>query len=149
MSEFIKTQEEARANLTMQIREVIDGAEADSRGLDSAELQKIDRIESDIRKADEALEVARRSADRLAQASEASRLSRKHAAQPMFSVRWLAVKSVDMTSRWKSVPRWFLLLTLFLWTSLTAFTRSLNWLGLTWRPPRFSTATQDQTFAFQ
>ena len=73
MSEFIKTQEEARANLTMQIREVIDGAEADSRGLDSAELQKIDRIESDIRKADEALEVARRSADRLAQASEASR----------------------------------------------------------------------------
>ncbi len=73
MSEFIKTQEEARANLTMQIREVIDGAEADSRGLDSAELEKIDRIESDIRKADEALEVARRSADRLAQASEASR----------------------------------------------------------------------------
>lgn len=73
MSEFIKTQEEARANLTMQIREVIDGAEAESRGLDSAELQKIDRIEADIRKADEALEVAKRSADRLAQASEASR----------------------------------------------------------------------------
>jgi hypothetical protein len=28
MSEFIKTQEEARANLTMQIREVIDSAES-------------------------------------------------------------------------------------------------------------------------
>jgi hypothetical protein len=41
MSEFIKTQEEARANLTMQIREVIDGAEVRlSVDLDSAELAK-------------------------------------------------------------------------------------------------------------
>ena len=52
MSEFIKAQHELRANLTMQIREVIDLAEAESRGLDSEELQKIDRIEADIRKAD-------------------------------------------------------------------------------------------------
>jgi HK97 family phage major capsid protein len=73
MSEFIKTQEEVRANLTMQIREVIDFAEAESRGLSAEEVQKIERIESDIRKADEALEVARRSADRVAQAVEASR----------------------------------------------------------------------------
>ena len=73
MSEFIKTQEEIRANLTMQIREVIDGAEADKRGLDQAELEKIDRIESDIRRADEALEVAKRNADRAAEAAEASR----------------------------------------------------------------------------
>jgi len=40
MSEFIKTQEEARANLTMQIREVIEGAESESRGIDSAEVAK-------------------------------------------------------------------------------------------------------------
>ena len=73
MSEFIKTQEEIRANLTMQIREVIDGAEADKRGLDQAELEKIERIESDIRRADEALEVAKRNADRAAEAAEASR----------------------------------------------------------------------------
>lgn len=73
MSEFIKTQEEIRANLTMQIREVIDGAEADKRGLDQAELEKIDRIEADIRRADEALEVARRNESRAAEAAEASR----------------------------------------------------------------------------
>jgi len=42
MSEFIKTQEEIRANLTMQIREVIEGAESESRGIDSAEVAKID-----------------------------------------------------------------------------------------------------------
>ena len=73
MSEFIKTQEEIRANLTMQIREVIDGAEADKRGLDQAELEKIDRIEADIRRADEALEVATRNAERSAEAAEAAR----------------------------------------------------------------------------
>lgn len=73
MSEFIKTQEEIRANLTMQIREVIDGAEADKRGLDQAELEKIDRIEADIRRADEALEVARRNEERAAEAAVASR----------------------------------------------------------------------------
>lgn len=73
MSEFIKTQEEIRANLTMQIREVIDGAESDKRGLDQAELEKIERIEADIRRADEALEVAKRNAERAAEAAEASR----------------------------------------------------------------------------
>lgn len=73
MSEFIKTQEEIRANLTMQIREVIDGAEADKRGLDQAELEKIERIEADIRRADEALEVAKRNEERKAEAAEASR----------------------------------------------------------------------------
>ena len=71
MSEFIKTQEEIRANLTTQIREVLDGAEEAKRGLDQAELEKIDRIEADIRRADEALEVAKRAdvdADALADA---------------------------------------------------------------------------------
>jgi HK97 family phage major capsid protein len=73
MSEFIKTQEEIRANLTMQIREVLDGAESESRGIDSAEVAKIDRIEADIRKADEALAIAKRQADRMSEAAEASR----------------------------------------------------------------------------
>jgi len=73
MSEFIKTQEEARANLTMQIRETIDAAESEGRGLDSEQVAQIDRIEADIRKADEALAIAKRSADRVAEASEAAR----------------------------------------------------------------------------
>lgn len=73
MSEFIKTQEEVRANLTMQIREVLDAAEQDKRGISQAELEKIERIEADITRADEALEVARRNEERALEASVASR----------------------------------------------------------------------------
>lgn len=73
MSEFIKTQEEVRANLTMQIREVIESAEADKRGLDSSEIEKIDRIESDIRKADDAIAVTKRNEERAVEVAEASR----------------------------------------------------------------------------
>ena len=67
---FIKSQEEKRANLVMQIREVIDSAEAEGRGLDSAELEKINRIEADITSVDDSLNVAKRSEERSAQAAE-------------------------------------------------------------------------------
>jgi len=73
MSEFIKAQHELRANLTMQIRDVIDSAEAEGRGLDAAELEKIDRIELDIRKADQSIEVAARAEERKVEASVAAR----------------------------------------------------------------------------
>ena len=52
MSEFIKAQQELRANLTEQIRDVIESAETECSGLDSAELLKFYRIEADIRKYD-------------------------------------------------------------------------------------------------
>lgn len=67
---FIKSQEEKRVNLTMQIREVIDSAEAEGRGLDSAELEKINRIEADISSVDDSINVAKRSEERSAQAAE-------------------------------------------------------------------------------
>jgi len=67
---FIKSQEEKRANLVMQIREVIDSAEAESRGLDAAELEKINRIEADIAAVEDSLSVAQRSQERSAQAAE-------------------------------------------------------------------------------
>lgn len=73
MSEFIKTQQEVRANLTEQIRETIDFAEAEGRGLDAAELEKIDRIEDDIRRADEAIAVATRNEERKVEASAAAK----------------------------------------------------------------------------
>lgn len=73
MSEFIKAQQEIRANLTEQIRDVIDSAEAEKRGLDAAELEKIDRIEDDIRRADEAIAVATRNEERSVEASVAAR----------------------------------------------------------------------------
>jgi hypothetical protein len=73
MSEFIKTQQEVRANLTEQIRETIDAAETEGRGLDSSELEKIDRIEADIRRADEAIAVASRNEERKVEASAAAK----------------------------------------------------------------------------
>ena len=73
MSEFIKTQQEVRNNLIMQVREVIDFAETEGRGLDAAELEKIERIEADIRKADEAIEVATRNEERKVEASVAAK----------------------------------------------------------------------------
>jgi HK97 family phage major capsid protein len=73
MSEFVKAQQELRANLTEQIRDVIESAEAQSRGLDSAELEKIDRIEVDIRKADEMIAVAQRNEERKVELSAAAK----------------------------------------------------------------------------
>ena len=70
---FIKSQEELRANLVMQIRDVIDSAEAEGRGLDAAELEKINKIEADIRSADEAISVAKRSEERAVEASAAAK----------------------------------------------------------------------------
>jgi HK97 family phage major capsid protein len=73
MSEFIKRQQELKANLTMQIRSVIDDAEAEGRGLDSAELEKIDRIESDIVAAQRSIETAAKNEERAAEVAAASR----------------------------------------------------------------------------
>lgn len=73
MSEFITRQTEVRNNLIMQVREVIDFAETEGRGLDSEELRKIEAIESDIAKADEAIAVAQRSEERKVEASVAAR----------------------------------------------------------------------------
>lgn len=73
MSEFIKTQQELRANLTEQIRDVIEDAEKANRGLDTAELEKIDRIEADIRRADEAIAIATRNEERSVEASVAAK----------------------------------------------------------------------------
>ena len=73
MSEFVKSQQELKANLTEQIRDVIESAEAEKRGLDAAELEKIDRIEADIRKADETIAVAMRNEERRLEASVAAK----------------------------------------------------------------------------
>ena len=73
MSEFMKTQQELRANLTEQIRDVIEDAEKANRGLDTAELEKIDRIEADIRRADEAIAIATRNEERNVEASVAAK----------------------------------------------------------------------------
>jgi HK97 family phage major capsid protein len=72
MSEFIKNQAEVRNNLVAQMREVIDFAEAEKRGLSAEELQKIDRLEADIAQRDASIETAKRVEERAAQASVAA-----------------------------------------------------------------------------
>jgi HK97 family phage major capsid protein len=72
MSDFIKSQMDARNNLIAQAREVLNFAEAEKRGLSAEENQKIARIEADIDSADTAIETARNISEREARASEAA-----------------------------------------------------------------------------
>jgi HK97 family phage major capsid protein len=72
MSDFIKSQMDARNNLIAQAREVLNFAEAEKRGLSAEENQKIARIEADIDSADTAIETARKLSEREARASEAA-----------------------------------------------------------------------------
>jgi HK97 family phage major capsid protein len=70
---FIKAQQELRANLVSQIREVTDFAEAEKRGLLAEEVSKIEKIEADIRSAEEAIGVATRNEERMTAAADAGR----------------------------------------------------------------------------
>lgn len=70
---FVKRQQELKGNLTMQIRSVIDGAEAQGRGLDAAEIDQINRIETDIENAQRSIEVAQQSEARAAEFAEVAR----------------------------------------------------------------------------
>jgi HK97 family phage major capsid protein len=72
MSEFIKTQAEVRANLIAQMREVIDAAEAEKRGLTAEDQAKIERIEADIEARDAAIATAQKVAERESRAAEAA-----------------------------------------------------------------------------
>jgi len=73
MSEFIKAQQEVRANLFEQIKDVITSAENEGRGLDSTELEKIDRIEKDIEAAERSIETAEKAESRAVEASAAAK----------------------------------------------------------------------------
>jgi len=72
MSEFIKNQAEVRSNLVAQMREVLDFAAGEKRGLSAEEIQKIDRIEADIEARDASIATAKRVEERSAEAAEAA-----------------------------------------------------------------------------
>jgi HK97 family phage major capsid protein len=72
MSDFIKSQAEVRSNLIAQMREVIDFAEGEKRGLTAEETQKIERLEADIAQRDASIATAQRVEERSAQATEAA-----------------------------------------------------------------------------
>jgi HK97 family phage major capsid protein len=75
MSDFLKSQVEARNNLIEQARAVIESAEADKRGLTVDDQQTIERIETEISQRDAAIDTARKMADREERAVDAARES--------------------------------------------------------------------------
>jgi HK97 family phage major capsid protein len=72
MSEFIKAQAEGRNNLIAQMRDVLDVAAGESRGLSAEEKVKIERLEADIDARDAAISTAQKVAEREARAVEAA-----------------------------------------------------------------------------
>jgi len=72
LSEFVKSQQELRANLTAQIQDTLDSAE-ERGGLDAETLNKVNAIEAEIRSADDAIAVAQRQEERKHEAAEAAR----------------------------------------------------------------------------
>lgn len=66
MSEFIKGQTEERANAIMQVREILDRAESEARGLTVDDLGHVERLESRIADIDNGIAVARRQEERQA-----------------------------------------------------------------------------------
>jgi HK97 family phage major capsid protein len=75
MSDFLKSQVEARNNLIEQARTVIESAETEKRGLTAEDQQKIDRIETEISQRDAAIETAKKLAEREERAVDAARES--------------------------------------------------------------------------
>jgi HK97 family phage major capsid protein len=75
MSDFLKSQVEARNNLIEQARTVIESAEADKRGLTVDDQATIDRIETEISQRDAAIDTAKKMEEREARAVDAARNS--------------------------------------------------------------------------
>ena len=73
MSEFIKSQQELRANLYEQIKDVIETAEVQKRGLDAEEMQKIGRLEADMDRAGESIATAQRAEERKLEVTAAAK----------------------------------------------------------------------------
>ena len=72
MSDFLKSQREAIANLTEQIREVVDIADSEKRSFSGEELAKIEKLEADITSREDSISVAKRAEERSAQATQAA-----------------------------------------------------------------------------
>jgi HK97 family phage major capsid protein len=72
MSEFIKGQTEERANAIMQVREILDRAETEARGLSVDDLGHVERLESRIADIDNGLAVARRQEERQVEVAQAA-----------------------------------------------------------------------------
>jgi HK97 family phage major capsid protein len=72
MSEFIKGQVSERANAIEQVREILDRAESEARGLSVDDLGHVERLESRIADIDNGIAVARRQEERAAEVAQAA-----------------------------------------------------------------------------
>lgn len=72
MSSFISGQSEERANLIQQVREILDRAETEARGLTVDDLSAVDKLEVRIADIDTTLGVARRQEERQAEVAQAA-----------------------------------------------------------------------------
>jgi HK97 family phage major capsid protein len=72
MSEFIKGQVSERANAIEQVREILDRAETEARGLTVDDLGHVERLESRIADIDNGIAVARRQEERQADVAQAA-----------------------------------------------------------------------------
>jgi len=72
MSSFIAGQSETRNNLIHQVREILDRAETEARGLTVDDLAAVDKLEERIAEIDTTLGVARRQEERQAEAQAAA-----------------------------------------------------------------------------
>jgi len=73
MSDFLKSQEEAKLNLIAQVRDVIESAESEKRGLTVEDLTKIERLEADIDSRDASINIARKNEERSVATETAAR----------------------------------------------------------------------------
>jgi HK97 family phage major capsid protein len=73
MSDFLKSQVEARNNLIAQARNVIESAEAEKRGLTVDDQATMERIENEISQRDAAIDTAKKMEEREARAVDAAR----------------------------------------------------------------------------
>jgi HK97 family phage major capsid protein len=72
MSSYIQGRSEERANLIYQVREILDRAETEARGLSVDDLSAVDKLEERIADIDNTLSVARRQEERQLEVSQAA-----------------------------------------------------------------------------
>jgi HK97 family phage major capsid protein len=73
MSDFLKSQQEAKLNLIAQVRDILEGAESEKRGLTVEDLTRIERLEADIESRDASISTAKKYEERASAVSEAGR----------------------------------------------------------------------------
>ena len=150
MSEFIKGQTEERANAIMQVREILDRAESEARGLSVDDLGHVERLESRIADIDAGIAVARRQEERSAEVAEAAGSFVPAAEMRDDNAILRSIAMGEMRGHeFRSALTPQLALELFLTTSTTRCSLSFRTLTRCSRPRRLSTPLVVTRFRFR